>query len=114
LPAADTVTGPSGSPGQPDASRKAARREKQNAASGDDDGVEVLDDDLGVSFYKGDEIDLGQLMREQFYLSLPMKPLCSPDCKGLCPQCGINRNRETCTCDTKWIDPRFEALKRLK
>ena len=35
-----------------------------------------------------EEIDLAELMREQFYLALPMKPLCSQDCKGLCPQCG--------------------------
>ena len=54
-----------------------------------------------------------ELMREQFYLALPMKPLCQPDCKGLCPVCGINRNRETCTCQAEWTDPRFDALKRF-
>ena len=74
---------------------------------------EVADEDLGVSFYQDDTLDLAELMREQFYLALPMKPLCQPDCKGLCPVCGINRNRETCTCQTEWTDPRFEALRRL-
>ena len=54
---------------------------------------EVEEDDLTTAFYENDEIDLGQLMREQFYLSLPMKPLCRDDCKGLCPQCGTNLNR---------------------
>ena len=78
-----------------------------------EDEQEVGDEDLGVSFYKNDTLDLGELMREQFYLALPMKPLCQPDCKGLCPVCGINRNRETCTCQTAWTDPRFDALKRL-
>ena len=48
----------------------------------------MADEDLGVSFYKDDAIDLGEVMREQFYLALPMKPLCRPDCQGLCPICG--------------------------
>jgi uncharacterized protein len=78
------------------------------------DDQEVADDDLGVSFYTDDVIDLRQLVREQCYLALPMKPLCREDCKGLCPVCGINRNREACSCDTAWVDPRFDALRKLK
>ena len=74
---------------------------------------QVADDDVGVSFYKDDEIDLGDVMREQFYLALPMKPLCREDCQGLCPVCGRNRNRETCDCKTDWVDPRMESLKKL-
>jgi len=79
----------------------------------DDDELEVKDDDLNVSFYKDDQIDLGDVIREQFYLALPMKPLCTPDCRGLCPVCGINRNRETCSCKTEWVDPRLEPLRKL-
>jgi len=74
---------------------------------------EVREDDVGVSFYKDDVIDLGELMREQLYLALPMKPLCRQDCRGLCPVCGINRNRETCSCRSEWVDPRMEALRRI-
>lgn len=74
---------------------------------------EVRDDDVGVSFYKNDTIDLGEVMRDEFYLALPMKPLCRDDCKGLCPQCGVNRNRETCACTVDWVDPRLESLKSL-
>ena len=74
---------------------------------------EIADDDLTTAFYENDEIDLGQLMREQFYLALPMKPLCTTDCKGLCPECGTNRNRSTCACDHQWQDPRLAALKAL-
>ena len=74
---------------------------------------EVGEDDLGVSFYKDETLDLGGLMREQFYLALPMKPLCREDCQGLCPVCGINRNRETCSCRSEWVDPRLEALRNL-
>src|SRR6185295_11216257 len=55
---------------------------------------EIEEDDLSTAFYDNDEIDLGQLMREQFYLSLPMKPLCSEACHGLCTVCGTNLNRE--------------------
>jgi len=75
---------------------------------------EVEEDDLTTAFYRNDEIDLGQLMTEQFYLALPMKPLCRPDCKGLCPTCGVNWNRDTCTCANSWEDPRLAALKAFK
>jgi len=83
----------------------------ETAAEGER-GIE--EDDLGVSYYRDDAIDLGDVVREQFYLALPMKPLCREACKGLCPTCGINRNRETCTCESVWVDPRLEALKALK
>jgi uncharacterized protein len=76
--------------------------------------VEVSDDDLGVAFYRDDEIDLGEVVREQFYLAMPMKPLCREDCRGLCPICGINRNREVCSCESTWVDPRLEPLRKLK
>ena len=75
---------------------------------------EVGEEDLGVSFYTNDTIDLGEIVREQFYLAIPMKPLCREDCRGLCPVCGINRNRETCTCQATWEDPRLEPLKRFR
>ena len=75
---------------------------------------EVQDDDLETSYYSEDQIDLDELMREQFYLALPMKPLCSDDCRGLCPQCGTNLNTGTCDCSPVWEDPRLAALKAIK
>ena len=54
-----------------------------------------------------------QLMDEQFYLALPMKPLCREACKGLCPNCGTNLNEATCDCQVRWEDPRLAALKAL-
>ena len=75
---------------------------------------EIEEDDLTTAFYADDEIDLGQLMREQFYLALPMKPLCDSGCHGLCPECGTNLNRETCSCQRDWEDPRLAVLKQLK
>lgn len=74
---------------------------------------EVETEDLGVAFYESDAIDLGQLVREQCYLVLPMKPLCSPDCRGLCLECGGNLNQQTCQCERRWVDPRMAALAQL-
>ena len=48
----------------------------------------IEEDDLTTAFYENDTIDLGQLMHEQFLLSMPMKPLCSDACHGLCPSAG--------------------------
>ena len=79
-----------------------------------DDEREVQEDDLSTAFYENDTIDLGQLIREQFYLWLPMKPLCGVDCKGLCLQCGANLNRGACGCKRDWEDPRLAVLKALK
>src|SRR5262245_55828163 len=75
---------------------------------------EVSDEDLDASVYREHQIDLNELLREQFYLALPMKPLCREDCAGLCPQCGTNRNAGTCACAPQWEDPRLAPLKRLK
>jgi len=58
-------------------------------------------------------LDLTPLLREQAWVALPMKPLCRPDCKGLCPQCGANLNLESCTCESVKIDPRLALLKDL-
>jgi uncharacterized protein len=78
----------------------------------DEDGA-VRDDDVSATFYRDETIDLGALMREQFYLALPMKPLCREDCKGLCAQCGTNLNTDTCDCQIGWEDPRLAGLKAL-
>ncbi len=83
----------------------------QNTGEGE---REIEEDDLTTAFYENETIDLGQLMREQFYLALPMKPLCDETCLGLCPSCGMNLNRETCTCKREWEDPRLAVLKTLK
>jgi len=84
------------------------------AANAGDEEREIAEDDLSTAFYENDEIDLGQLMREQFYLALPMKPLCQEACQGLCAVCGTNLNRGSCDCTRQWDDPRFAVLKTLK
>lgn len=84
----------------------------QSANTGSDER-EVEEDDLSDAFYRDDAIDLRQLIEEQFYLALPMKPLHSEDCKGLCPNCGTNLNERTCNCQVRWEDPRLAGLKAL-
>lgn len=70
-------------------------------------------DELAAAFYRDDRIDLGQMVLEQIVLSLPMKPLCDPECRGLCPECGANRNLTECDCSPEESDPRWAALKTL-
>ena len=84
------------------------------AAASTEPDREMADEDLETSYYDSDTIDLNELLREQFYLTLPMKPLCREDCQGLCPQCGTNRNTGTCDCSPVWQDPRLAPLKNLR
>ena len=74
----------------------------------------VEDDDLSTAFYEDNVIDLGQLMQEQCYLAVPMKPLCQEGCRGLCPDCGTNLNTATCHCERTWVDPRLAVLEQLR
>src|SRR5688572_2439969 len=74
---------------------------------------EVTEDDLTTAFYGEGTLDVIDLLREQFQLVLPMKPLCAEACRGLCPDCGANLNRTACSCSPKWEDPRLAPLKGL-
>jgi uncharacterized protein len=62
----------------------------------------------------GDQIDVGSMVRENILLDAPVAPLCRPDCAGLCPTCGIDRNTATCACVTAAGDPRWDALSQLR
>jgi uncharacterized protein len=77
------------------------------------DRHELKDDEMDMGFYKGEELDLRELVREQVMLNIPMKPLCSENCKGFCPQCGTDLDTGSCSCETKKIDSRLEVLKKL-
>jgi uncharacterized protein len=74
---------------------------------------EVEEDDLTTAFYREGSLDVIEMLREQFTLATPMKPLCAEACRGLCPECGANLNRTECGCTPKWEDPRLAALKGL-
>jgi len=67
-------------------------------------------EDLDVQFYGGDEVDLFMPIRDQIALAIPMQPLCSESCQGLCPVCGANMNEEKCSCEPTPADPRMAAL----
>lgn len=62
----------------------------------------------------GGQLDLAPMVREVIVLDAPMTPLCRDDCRGLCPQCGIDRNVESCDCSGEVADPRWGALDQLK
>jgi uncharacterized protein len=80
----------------------------------DDNEFALRAEDLELSFYQGEEIDLSPLVREQVLLALAERPLCREECRGLCPQCGVNLNEKECGCSTKAPDPRFALLRNLK
>ena len=61
-----------------------------------------------------DRIDLSKDIRDYALLAIPMKKLCSEDCKGLCPRCGKNLNEGPCDCKEETMDPRWEPLQKLK
>ncbi len=75
--------------------------------------VELSREEVDLAFY-GETIMLEDIYMEKIYLSMPMKPLCSRDCRGLCPSCGANLNAGDCGCSREVLDPRWEALKELK
>lgn len=89
------------------------RTDEDAEQADEEDGVAITEDDLDLFGYDGEVVDLEPLVREQFVLAVPYAPLCSEDCRGLCPQCGINRNQGTCACEAPG-DPRLAALKALK
>ncbi len=81
------------------------------AAEHTDEEIELGSDALDESLIEGDEIDITDVVREQLILATTGKVLCKEDCKGLCPQCGENRNLIDCKCEEKIEDPRWAALR---
>jgi uncharacterized protein len=76
-------------------------------------GTEIQDDDYEFVSKTVASYDMTNRIREALLLNLPMRFLCSPDCKGLCPTCGTNLNTRECNCQKEEIDPRWEKLKRV-
>ena len=74
------------------------------------------EDDGDVRFFKNNaaELDLGEPVREELILAIDPYVVCDPDCRGLCPRCGANRNTETCTCAGSESDFRWDALRGLR
>ena len=72
--------------------------------------VEIPADELEIGFYSGDGIELAEVATEQLFLSVPMKVVCRPECRGLCPGCGVNRNLVSCACSPSPEDSPFASL----
>jgi uncharacterized protein len=76
--------------------------------------LELKADELDMVLYQGQEVDLWPQLRESLLLSLPDKPVCREDCRGLCPQCGQPLGDQPCGCAKKQVDLRWEKLLKLK
>jgi uncharacterized protein len=77
------------------------------------EAAELSEDDLSVSVFDGEALDVDEIVKEQILLAVPTRMLCREDCKGICPECGTDRNTGKCNCVTNDIDPRWAALKKL-
>lgn len=66
-----------------------------------------------INYFNGDEIDIAELVRENLLLAEPIKLVCSENCRGLCPECGVNLNTNTCGCNPVKVDPRLAVLEKL-
>jgi uncharacterized protein len=78
------------------------------------DEVEIDTLEAEIGFYLGDGIELEDILLEQVLLALPMQKTCSEECRGICPECGANRNEGDCKCAPKPADNRWGALRDLK
>ena len=75
--------------------------------------AELTEAEMSVSVFDGEAIDVDEIVKEQVVLAVPTRMLCREDCKGICPECGTDRNTSNCTCATNDTDPRWAALKNL-
>ena len=60
------------------------------------------------------ELDLSESIREELIFAIDPYVVCDPECKGLCPRCGVNRNTDSCECTEDEVDPRWDALRALQ
>ena len=75
--------------------------------------VELTEEDLDLSVFDGEAIDIDELVKEEVLLAVPDHVLCAESCKGICPVCGANKNSVECGCEAREIDPRWAGLKKL-
>jgi uncharacterized protein len=90
------------------------RKGSSSLEAAEEEEVELEEQDLISATYSGDEIDLTHEIEEQVAMEIPYKPLCSEACKGMCPTCGTDLNRGTCSCRRDEFNLKFSALKDFK
>ena len=76
--------------------------------------VSIREADTEIGFFKGEGVELEDVLREQVLLAVPVKAVCREDCRGLCPHCGKNLNAEACQCHPEEQDPRWEGLREIR
>lgn len=81
-------------------------------AAGEDASLGTAETEIG--YYRGEGLLLEDVLKEQILLALPIKPVCSASCRGLCPHCGRNLNTESCNCRVTLSDPRWGALEDIR
>ncbi|HEY6349773.1 MAG TPA: DUF177 domain-containing protein [Candidatus Angelobacter sp.] len=81
-------------------------------ARGEESSISLAETEIG--YYQGDGLLLEDVLKEQALLALPVKQICSTECRGLCPQCGRNLNMEDCDCVATMSDPRWAALEDIR
>jgi uncharacterized protein len=75
---------------------------------------ELGESELSVQVVEGEVLETDPILLEQLQLNIPMSALCQPDCRGLCPVCGADRNVADCSCEERTVDSRWSALAALK
>jgi len=79
-----------------------------------DEDTELLQSEMDISLLPEGGIEPGDIVEEQIWLNIPLKPLCHNGCKGLCSLCGADLNQGECGCDRQQGDPRFAVLKDFR
>jgi uncharacterized protein len=80
----------------------------------DQEQHELLEEELNLSVFDGEAIELDDVVREEILLAMPAHILCREDCQGLCPICGIDKNQGDCQCEVEEIDSRWQGLENLR
>jgi uncharacterized protein len=91
-----------------------SREIPEELSGGGEEETELTAEQIGLIYFRGETIDLKDAIQEQVVMALPFKPLCSEECKGLCPRCGANLNVETCGCAGTDVSSPFAVLKNFK
>jgi uncharacterized protein len=80
----------------------------------DEEEIELKVEEIGMIYFKGEEINLQQGIQEQVVMAFPLQPLCDENCKGLCPRCGSDLNQGDCGCKREPGANKFAVLKNLQ
>ena len=89
-------------------------RKREEGMFDEDEEIELYEKDTRTAFFRGTQLAVADILREQILLALPMKALSAIDCKGLCPHCGTNLNSGSCGCAKDDFGPHTDTLLEIK